>query len=168
MEKVKIAIIILLSILLSACSKQVEGQDSIYNIEHVAETSESSLKESQKTEPEKTDQIEQFLCEQVPELNDYADYISSQSDGAANLTIHIEDKLVEVYKDGIGSEYLGKYYAVYVGESWIDHSVRWDMFYVSENCDKVLWKDTIRLEGSNFDMYTLEEWRSSSHYRILK
>ena len=169
MEKVKKAfIILLLPIFLSVCDKQAEERDYIYNAEGVVKTNEARFSQEQKADSGKNDEIRQFLHEQVSELNDYAEYIYRQSGGEANLTIRIANESAEVYKDGLESEYLGKYYAVYVGESWIDHSVRWDTFYVSENCDKVLWKDTIRLKGSDFDMYTLDEWRNSSHYRILQ
>ena len=73
----------------------------------------------------------------------------------------------EVYKDGAGSEYLGEYYSVHVSEMWEDHSVSWSTFYVSVNFDKVLWKDMVGLADSEFEVYTLEEWRNSSYYPSL-
>ncbi|MBD9181789.1 MAG: hypothetical protein EGP79_05795 [Roseburia intestinalis] len=73
----------------------------------------------------------------------------------------------EVYKDWAGSEYLGEYYSVHVSEMWEDHSVSWSTFYVSVNFDKVLWKDMVGLADSEFEVYTLEEWRNSSYYPSL-
>ena len=95
-------------------------------------------------------------------MDKYAEYIASQSTGAANLTIRVDTSPIDIYKNGENSVYLGKYYAIYVGES---HNVRWDSFYVSENLDNVLWEDVVRAKVSEFDMYTLDEWRNSPHYR---
>lgn len=108
--------------------------------------------------------IAHYLLEQVPELEDWSDYVEKKSGGKAYLYQRYDNEVQDVYRNGEGSEYLGKYYSVYVGEMWEDHSVMWSEFYVSENFDEVLWKDTLRLEGSDVDMYSLEEWRNSSFY----
>lgn len=111
--------------------------------------------------------ISQYLSEQVPELEDWSDYVEKKSGGKAYLYQRYDNEEKDVYRNGEGSEYLGKYYSVYVGEMWEDHSVMWSEFYVSENFDEVLWKDTLRLKGSGVDMYSLEEWRNSSFYPQL-
>ncbi|WP_312502904.1 hypothetical protein [Lacrimispora sp.] len=178
MEKLKITFLALLfSTTLSACNQNIVASEPIENIEknsnHTTETTtlpeyknenQSSAIEDGIESPI-TEEIEQFLYHEVPELDNYAEYISNQSAGEANLTIRIDTTPIDIYKNGESSEYLGKYYAIYVGESRDSHNVRWDSFYVSENLDNVLWEDVIRAKDSEFDMYTLEEWRNSSHYR---
>ena len=94
-------------------------------------------------------------------------YVDLKSDGQAYLYQTYDLETEEVYKDGAGSEYLGEYYSVHVSEMWEDHSVSWSTFYVSVNFDKVLWKDMVGLADSEFEVYTLEEWRNSSYYPSL-
>ena len=50
---------------------------------------------------------------------------------------------------------------------WEDHSFNWAWFYVSVDFKEVLWKDALRLKGSEFEVYTLEEWRDSPYYPQL-
>ena len=111
--------------------------------------------------------ISDCLSEQVPEIDDWAAYVDLKSDGQAYLYQTYDLETEEVYKDGAGSEYLGEYYSVHVSEMWEDHSVSWSTFYVSVNFDKVLWKDMVGLADSEFEVYTLEEWRNSSYYPSL-
>ena len=113
------------------------------------------------------DEIGQCLEEQVPEIYDWGIFVEERSDGQAYLYERYDGEIDEVYKNGEGSEYLGKYYTVYVGEMWEDHSVNWAWFYVSVGFDEVLWKDTLRLRESEFEVYTLEEWRDSPYYPQL-
>ena len=178
MEKLKITFLALLfSTTLSACSQNIVASEPIESIEnnskittetttlpeYRSENHSSTLEEG--IEFSTTEEIEKFLYQEVPELDKYAVYISDQSAGDANLTIRIDTTPTDIYKNGENSQYLGKYYAVYVGESKESHSVRWDSFCVSENLDNVIWEDVIRAKDSEFDMYTLDEWRNSSHYR---
>ena len=95
----------------------------------------------------------------VPELEEYARYIDMKSDGKAVLTVMAEPDLRDVYKDVNGSEYLGKYYLVTVGELWDDHRVTWDWFFVSEDFSDILWQYVVEPT-----VYTLDEWRNSPHY----
>ena len=72
-------------------------------------------------------------------------------------------QLHDVYQDGNQTQYLGKYYVIYVGEEWEDgHQANWAWFYVSEHCDDILWADW---EGM---VHTLAEWRSSPYYKNLE
>ena len=98
---------------------------------------------------------------------DWAAYVDLKNDGQAYLYQSYDLETEEVYKDGAGSEYLGEYYSVHVSEMWEDHSVSLSTFYVSVNFDKVLWKDMVGLADSEFEVYTLEEWRNSSYYPSL-
>lgn len=100
-----------------------------------------------------------YVYEGVPELKDYASYISANSSGQASLTIYLEgeeDRAV----DNDGVEHFC--YAIYVGESWPDHNVNWDRFYVDRESMQIYWYDF--LEGI---IYDLEDWRKSIWYRQL-
>lgn len=178
MEKLKITFLALLfSTTLSGCNQNSVALEPIESIEKnsklATETTtlpeytngnySSTLEEG--IESSTTEEIERFFSQEVPELDKYAEYIYSQSAGEAHLTVRVDTNPIDIYKNGENSQYLGKYYAIYVGESWESHDVRWDSFYVSENLDNVLWKDVIRAKDSDFDMYTLDEWRNSAHYR---
>lgn len=115
------------------------------------------------------------LVVNVPEiLNEWNDYVVDMTDGDARITIKVRgddynaltiDKY-DVYRDDEESEYLGKYYLVYVGEQWEDHTVYWANFYVSENFDEVLWCDFADIDGHYSALY-LDEWRNSRQYRRL-
>ena len=120
-----------------------------------------------KTREDTIVKISDCLSEQVPEIDDWAAYVDLKSDGQAYLYQTYDLETEEVYKDWAGSEYLGEYYSVHVSEMWEDHSVSWSTFYVSVNFDKVLWKDMVGLADSEFEVYTLEEWRNSSYYPSL-
>lgn len=120
-----------------------------------------------KTREDTIVKISDCLSEQMPEIDDWAAYVDLKSDGQAYLYQTYDLETEEVYKDWAGSEYLGEYYSVHVSEMWEDHSVSWSTFYVSVNFDKVLWKDMVGLADSEFEVYTLEEWRNSSYYPSL-
>jgi hypothetical protein len=94
---------------------------------------------------------EDFLRQQIHELDYYAEHISSQSNGKAFLIAESNGTLHEIFYDG---EYR-RYYMVYVGEQWESHRVNWDWFYVCENYNQVLWYNLL-----DDDVYSLSEWRS--------
>lgn len=129
--------------------------------------------EIQKTEPDMTeefDQIMKCLDEQVPEIFDeWNDYVVEKSEGKAHMMEMMAGgyELEDVYRDYAKTEYLGKYYCVYVGESWDDHCVNWEYFYVSEDFDEVLWYDFIPLMDSDYCVFYLDEWRNSEWYPKL-
>ena len=56
--------------------------------------------------------------------------------------------------------YLGTYYAIYVGEQWEDHQVNWEWFYVNVEKKEILWMDMV-----NLDYYTLDKWRETDDYQ---
>lgn len=160
-EKILNLLLVIL-LVISGCGQGVSFvQNNYIEIKDNYE-SESFLQKEEKTEEDK---IVTYLEEQVPEISKYAEYIAKESNEEASITIRTNTIENDLYKDGEGSAYLGKYYGVYVGEQWPDHSVMWDQFYVSINYDKIYWQDTIRSKGSEFDMYTLDEWRNSQYYR---
>ncbi|MBP3489766.1 MAG: hypothetical protein J6K53_15435 [Roseburia sp.] len=122
--------------------------------------------EQETQDKETIDHIMQCLYEEVPEIDDWTDYVEKKSGGKAYLYQRCDEGVRDVYRNGAGSEYLGEYYSVYVGEMWEDHSVNWGYFYVSVTFDEVLWENTVWLENE-FETYTLEEWRNSRYYPKL-
>lgn len=142
-----ITIVIILTVLCMACG--TEGEDA--------------------TE-EEFDQIMKCLDERVPEIFDeWNDYVVEKSEGKAHMMEMMAGgyELEDVYRDYAKTEYLGKYYCVYVGESWDDHCVNWEYFYVSEDFDEVLWHDFIPLMDSDYCVFYLDEWRNSEWYPKL-
>lgn len=112
--------------------------------------------------------ITECLDEQVPEIwNEWADYIEEQSGGEAHLMERMEYVPDDVYRDYEETEYLGKYYLVYVGEIWEDHSAIWEYFYVSEDFSEVLWYDIVAGKDSEYPVLYLDEWRNSDFYPKL-
>lgn len=103
-------------------------------------------------------QIMTFVEEQLPELDDIGYYIEHKTEGKASLVVDIGASPTELYDNS--NNFLGYYYSVYVGEQWEDHRANWDWFYVSDEIDEILWCEIV-----NIEYYTLEEWRSSSHYK---
>lgn len=119
---------------------------------------------------EEFDRIMKCLDEQVPEIwNEWADYVKDVSKGEAHIYERIAGEYLpeDVYRDYQKTEYLGKYYCVYVGEMWEDHSVNWVYFYVSENFDEVLWYDHIARMDNEYPVLYLDEWRNSDYYPKL-
>lgn len=111
-------------------------------------------------------EITDVLWQHVPEFSAYATHISVASEGQANLIMMVPRNAKErVYRDLERTIYIGCYYAVYVGESWRTHTVRWDTFLVNVERDSVLWQNTAQLKGDLYATYTLEEWRESRYYR---
>lgn len=103
---------------------------------------------------------EDYLIQEVPELEKISVYVEEKSGGKAVLIVDSSIYSVKVYKNG--NELMDNYYIVYVGEQWEDHRANWYYFYVSENIDEVLWYDIVECE-----VYSLEEWRSSSGYKKM-
>ncbi|MBD5550550.1 MAG: hypothetical protein HDQ96_05145 [Lachnospiraceae bacterium] len=160
MAKLKVIIIFLSAFLgLTAC-----GQNE--KISKGAEETDNDT-ENAILDGNTVDKISQCLEEQVPEICDWEVFVEKKSENKAYLYERFDGRIEDVYKNGEGSEYLGKYYSVYVGEMWEDHSVNWAWFYVSVDFNEVLWKDVLMLKGSEFEVYTLEEWRNSPWYPQL-
>lgn len=114
------------------------------------------------------DKTMRYLEEQVPEIfGEWAEYVTDQSEGKAHIFAMPASDLEpdDVYRDYEGTEYLGKYHLVYVGESWEDHNALWAYFYVSENFDEVLWYDITMTE--EYPVLYLDEWRESDWYPEL-
>lgn len=167
MEGRKISFVVLaMAGLLTACGSRVWGDDSEISTALAFGEAEECTQNA-KTREDTIVKISDCLSEQMPEIDDWAAYVDLKSDGQAYLYQTYDLETEEVYKDGAGSEYLGEYYSVHVSEMWEDHSVSWSTFYVSVNFDKVLWKDMVGLADSEFEVYTLEEWRNSSYYPSL-
>ena len=107
MAKFKV-ITILLSILLelTACGHS----------ENVGESTEKTKDDTEKIilDERTVDKIGQCLEEQVSEIYDWGIFVEERSDGQAYLYERYDGEIEEVYKNGEGSEYLGKYYTVYV------------------------------------------------------
>ena len=102
--------------------------------------------------------VEEYLWEQVPEMKEYGEYIREVSEGQADLMISVYMDLEAISRDGEK-----QYYSVYVGESWEDHTVNWDWFYVREDLEEILWYSII----DNIYL-SLEEWRSSEYYNSYR
>lgn len=167
MEGRKISFVVLaMAGLLTACGSRVWGDDSEISTALAFGEAEECTQNA-KTREDTIVKISDCLSEQVLEIDDWAAYVDLKSDGQAYLYQTYDLETEEVYKDWAGSEYLGEYYSVHVSEMWEDHSVSWSTFYVSVNFDKVLWKDMVGLADSEFEVYTLEEWRNSSYYPSL-
>lgn len=142
-------------------TEEAERTEEVERTEEIIETEEIEIF------GDTVDKIGDCLYEQVPEIDDWAEYVERRSEGEAYLYSRYDSTVIDVYRDGEGSEYLGKYYLVYVGEMWEDHSVVWSYFYVSVNYDEVLWKDNVRTMESEHETYTLEEWRNSPFYHSI-
>ena len=115
------------------------------------EANRSSEQEEQSQEVK----VEDYFNDNVPEVKEYQHYISEKSENQADLAIRVYMDLETIRQDEEK-----KYYAVYVGEEWGDHSVNWEWFYVREDLEEILWY------SMTDDIYlSLEEWRSSDYYR---
>lgn len=101
--------------------------------------------------------IEEYLLEEVSELNDYKAYISEKSNYEAAMIIDVVLKQQKI------KDFSEIYYAVYVGEQWETYQVNWDWFYVSEDLDHIFWYSLAEDE-----FLTLDEWRNSGYYRKLE
>lgn len=111
----------------------------------------------------------QCLKDQVPEIdNEWTDYVSDKSEGKAFIDTWIADFVAkDIYRDYEKTEYLGKYYLLYVSEEWEDHSALWAYFYVSEDFEDVLWWDVAMGKDSTYPVLYLDEWRVSDFYPKL-
>jgi len=96
----------------------------------------------------------------VPEVLQYAVYIDKKTNGKNSFTMMGYFILEDIYKDEERTEYLGKYYSVYVGEQLEETRMLWDWFLVSEDFSEVLWQNP-----RDLSVLTLDEWRDSVYYR---
>lgn len=109
-------------------------------------------------EMQKSFQAEEYLEQEIPELDDYEYYINKKSEGQAFLIVESHPYLMELY--GEDKKLLGYYYLIYVGEEWEDHRVNWDWFYVREDLEEILWCEIV--DGT---LYSMEDWRESLQYK---
>lgn len=162
------------SLMFTGCgvsTEQVEESRAEYNLANIYDTvqmGDDYLKKSYEYDGAKTEnewmdnilletKIEEYLLEEVSELNEYKVYISKKSNYEAAMIIDVVLKQQKI------KDYSEIYYAVYVGEQWETHQVNWDWFYVSENLDNIFWYSLAEDE-----FLTLDEWRSSAYYRKLE
>ncbi|MDE7200173.1 MAG: hypothetical protein K2O15_15015, partial [Lachnospiraceae bacterium] len=166
-------------------AEEQEGQEEQEEEEVQQMQEEQEVQEKQEMQEEQNEQEEQSdmlmsgeefaritncLDEQVPEIwDEWAYYVEDKTGGEAYLYERMagEYSSEDVYRDYEKTEYLGKYYGIYVGEMWEDHSVNWAYFYVSENCDEVLWYDHIARVDNEYPVLYLDEWRNSEFYPKL-
>ena len=142
---------------LAACN----NQRTMEVTEEVEGTEEIEVTEERVDFGDIVSKIGDCLSEQVPEIDEeWYEYVWKKTNGKAHLYCRFDSRVDDVYRDGKGSEYLGKYYAVYVGEMWDDHSANWDWFYVSEDFKEVLWCEIVECK-----YYSLEDWRASLRYK---
>lgn len=117
MEKRKLTFILFLVVLLlTSCNYEEikrdnrDVEDGHYETEKVTQDVD--------TKEDTVQKIAHCLWEQVPELEDWSVYVEKESGGKAYLYQSYGNEKEDVYRNGEGSEYLGKYYSVYVGEMW--------------------------------------------------
>ena len=138
-------------------TEQERGDLIGYNVEDEIDVDGAGREST--TEPEEgrqEEEIKAYLSENVPELEAYKEYIREVSEQQAHLTIRVYMDL-----ESIGQNEQQKYYAVYVGEAWEDHSVNWDWFYVREDLEEILWYSIVE------DIYlSLDEWRESEYIHL--
>ncbi|CAN7548811.1 hypothetical protein LJR153_003966 [Paenibacillus sp. LjRoot153] len=94
--------------------------------------------------PKSVGEIMDFLVQSVPEIRQYKQMIETNK----SKVLFLSDGLISVL------DRPGKYYDMYIGESFSDHVVRWNTFYVSEDMKEILVEDVI-----TGNILTLEEWR---------
>ena len=112
-------------------------------------------------EMQKSFRAEEYLEQEIQELDDYEYYINKKSEGQAFLIVESDPDLMELY--GEDKKLLGYYYLIYVGEQWEDHRVNWDWFYVREDLEEILWCEIV--DGT---LYSMEDWRESLQYKRRK
>lgn len=164
--EVKPLITLVLSILSAATSL---AGDVPSQIDGIKRQEEREFQSAAPFSAEDFENIMQCLSEQVPEISDeWADYVADKSEGKAYIEADIANfNTYDVYRDYGSTEYLGKYYLIYVGEEWEDHRVNWAWFYISESFDEVLWYDIVAGKDSEYPVLYLDEWRKSDFYRKL-
>ncbi|MDE7198259.1 MAG: hypothetical protein K2O15_05180 [Lachnospiraceae bacterium] len=157
---------LLMLILLAGCAPSQTGEVEVLEGQEEQEAQEQS---DMLMSGEEFDRITKCLDEQVPEIwNEWSVYVEDTSEGEAYLYESMAGySPKDVYRDYEKTEYLGKYYLVYVGEIFEDHSVNLAYFYVSENCDEVIWSDNVQGKDSEYPVLYLDEWRNSDFYPKL-
>ena len=181
-----IVTVIFIAIICSACGKEKDEQKTMASVagveylydsignggmisdSHVSKVRDVLKEDSTDFSSEEFEKIMQCLWEQVPEISNWSDYVADKSEGKAHIGAQLWDfSLDDVYRDYEKTEFLGKYYLVYVGEQWEDHRVLWAYFYVNDNFDEVLWYDIVMGEDSEYPVLYLDEWRDSDFYPKL-
>ena len=164
--EVKSLITLVLSIL-SVAASLVEYIPS--QIDDIKMQEERNIQSTAPFSAKDFENIMRCLSEQVPEIFDeWADYVADKSEGKAYIEADIANfNTYDVYRDYGSTEYLGKYYLIYVGEEWEDHRVNWAWFYISESFDEVLWYDRVAGKDSEYRVLYLDEWRNSDFYPKL-
>ncbi len=168
----KLLLLILLVFLVGGCEKIEtihnsqesaiqDGKDSSDNQEDFVTSDEEKLNtniDEVDTTEKVTDSVaaENYLIENVKELDKLENYIYQESGGDAFMVVESEDTLHDLDYEGEENEY----FMVYVGEQHEDYKVNWFWFYVNKDLDEVLWYDLV--EG---EIYSLSEWRASSIYK---
>lgn len=161
---------LLMLILLAGCAPSHTDEMEEQEVEEVQEEQEGQEEQRDMLmSGEEFDRITKCLDEQVPEIwNEWSAYVEDTSEGGAYLYESMAGySPKDVYRDYEETEYLGKYYLVYVGEMFEEHSVNLAYFYVSENCDEVLWSDNVQGKDSEYPVLYLDEWRNSDYYPKL-
>lgn len=145
----------------SIVSTIVKSQASAFGTEAKTGLTVDSLKEDlaiQRKDDVSTEEMSEamdYLCQEVPEMDDYMFHITKRSDGRAHYEL-----IYVTFSEG--------YYHFSVGERWDDgHRVTWDFFSVSKELDEVLWNNIYCSdELIILDEYlTLDEWRETDFYK---
>ena len=161
-----------LSILLTGCTQINENEENVSQLEteenisleqerffHDEPHSYRYTREGELLyEMQNSFRAEEYLEQEIQELDDYEYYINKESEGQAFLIVESDPDLMELY--GEDKKLLGYYYRIYVGEEWEDHRVNWDWFYVREDLEEILWCEIV--DGT---LYSMEDWRESLQYK---
>lgn len=91
----------------------------------------------------------EYLKQQVPEINAFEEQIKSKSNGKSSLEMR-----VLISPDKYSNRVNKDYYQIYVAENSSKLSVKWNIFYVNEELNKIMVEDF-----STENMISLEQWR---------
>lgn len=127
----------------------IDDSDGISSLD-VVDSSDSSIDVCESVN------AEDFLYQEVKELEPLESYIYQESQKEAYIIIESDVTLHVINFEGTEDEY----YMVYVGERYEYHDVNWCWFYVSKDLDIVLYYDAVEDE-----VYSLSEWRETEMYR---
>jgi len=162
----KVLLIVLTIILLTGCNdlKNFDSMQEITSNDNEQESIDNSeempridVYEVSDSTPSVNDiiEVENFLYQEVKELEQLEKYIYQKSNEEAFMVIESDVTLHKLDFEGTEDEY----YLVYVGEQYNDRKVNWCWFYVNQNLDRILSYDIV--EG---EVYTLLEWRETELY----
>lgn len=99
----------------------------------------------------KSDELINYLYDEVPELNKLANEIEKRSKGAVRLTIYVAGEP----NKGSQNKYDREYYTIYVGESHKTHNVNTYWFLIHKETKEILFQDI-----SQNEYIPLKMWRS--------